>query len=52
VKSDGNVKQLAADGYAKTTHAFAKPGIYLARVQRTNSLGYTATAHVKVVVER
>ncbi len=51
VKSDGNVKQLAADGYAKTTHSFAKPGIYIARVQRTNSHGFTATAHVKVVVE-
>ncbi len=51
VKSDGNVKPLAADGYAKTTHAFAKPGVYLARVQRTDSNGFTATARLKVVVE-
>ena len=46
VKSDGNVKPLAADGYAKTTHAFAKPGTYLARVQRTDGNGFTATAGI------
>ena len=51
VKSDGNVKPLAADGYARTTHAFARPGTYLARVQRTDSHGFTATAHLKIVVE-
>lgn len=51
VKSDGNEKPLAADGYATTTHAFAAPGMYLARVQRTDGNGFTATAHVKVVVE-
>jgi hypothetical protein len=51
VKSDGNVKPLAADGYAKTTHTFAKPGLYLARVQRTDGNGFTAIARLKIVVE-
>lgn len=51
VKSDGNVKPLAADGYAKTTHTFAKPGLYLARVQRTDGNGFTGTARLKIVVE-
>lgn len=51
VQSDGNVKQLAPDGYAVTTHTYAKPGVFVARVSRTNRHGQTATGHVKVVVE-
>lgn len=51
VKSDGNVKQLAKDGYAQTVHRFEKPGTYLVRVQRTNNHGFTATGRLKVVVE-
>ena len=51
VKSDGNVVALAKDGYAVTTHKFAKPGVYLVRVSRTNKQGFTATAHLKVIIE-
>jgi murein DD-endopeptidase MepM/ murein hydrolase activator NlpD len=52
VQSDGNVVKLAKDGYARTVHAFTKPGHYLARVERTNSRGETAMAHVHVRVGR
>jgi hypothetical protein len=51
VKSDGNVVELAKDGYAVTTHKFEKPGIYVVRVSRTNKKGFAAMAHVKVFVE-
>lgn len=51
VHSDGNVVKLAKDGYAVTTHQFAKPGVYVVRVQRSDRRGHTATAHLKVVVE-
>ncbi len=50
VHSDGNVVKLAKDGYAMTSHAFAKPGIYLVQVQRSSKQGFTATAHLKVLV--
>ena len=50
-KSDGNVVQLAKDGYAVTSHAYAKPGDYLVRVERTNRHGHTATARLWVRVE-
>jgi hypothetical protein len=50
VKSDGNVKPLARDGYAVTTHRFARPGQYLVSVQRTNAAGLTATARLHVHV--
>jgi murein DD-endopeptidase MepM/ murein hydrolase activator NlpD len=50
VHSDGNAVQHAKDGYAQTVHRYAKPGIYLARVQRTNRRGQTATARLKIVV--
>lgn len=49
-RSDGNVKPLAADGYAVLKHAFAKPGHYLVRARRTDRFGQTATAHVAVRV--
>jgi murein DD-endopeptidase MepM/ murein hydrolase activator NlpD len=48
--SDGNVKPLARDGYARTVHRYDKPGHYLVSVQRTNRLGYTATARLHVEV--
>ncbi|HEV3121660.1 MAG TPA: PKD domain-containing protein, partial [Isosphaeraceae bacterium] len=51
VKSDGNVNQHAKDGFAITTHAFAKPGNFIVSVSRTNKKGYTATAHLWVPVE-
>jgi hypothetical protein len=50
VHSDGNANQHAKDGYAQTVHRYARPGVYLARVHRTNKQGYTATARLKIVV--
>lgn len=50
-RSDGNVKHLAKDGYAVTTHRFAKPGRYLVRVERTDRLEHQAIGHVQVEVE-
>jgi hypothetical protein len=47
-KSDGNVDEHAKNGFAVTTHAFAKPGDYIVRVERTNRLGQTAIAHLWV----
>jgi murein DD-endopeptidase MepM/ murein hydrolase activator NlpD len=52
VRSDGNVEQLAKDGYAVTRHTFKEPGIYLVRVQRTNARGETATGGLVVTVEK
>ncbi|MBI2950192.1 MAG: PKD domain-containing protein, partial [Verrucomicrobia bacterium] len=51
VKSDGNVKSLAEDGYAVTQHRFAKPGHYLVSVERTNERGHKAVARLQVIVE-
>ena len=48
--SDGNVDEHAKNGFAFTTHAFAKPGDYIVRVERTNRLGQTAIAHLWVHV--
>jgi murein DD-endopeptidase MepM/ murein hydrolase activator NlpD len=50
VRSDGNAVRLAKDGYARTIHRFAKPGHYVARVERTNGRGETAVGHVHVRV--
>jgi len=50
VKSDGNAKKHAEDGYAITTHRFAKPGNYLVRVEHTNPYGVKATARLHVTV--
>ena len=51
VRSDGNVKDLAPDGYAVTTHRFARPGDYLPNVERTDRSGRKATARLHVRVE-
>jgi hypothetical protein len=51
VHSDGNVNQHAKDGYAVTEHRYAKPGVYLVRVERTDRRGATATARLAVTVE-
>ena len=51
-KSDGNVKPMAPNGYAVTTHTFAKPGDYLVRVERADAQGRRATAHLHVRVGR
>lgn len=50
-KSDGAVNKLAPDGYAATTHRFAKPGRYVVRAERTSAAGITAIAHLHVVIE-
>jgi murein DD-endopeptidase MepM/ murein hydrolase activator NlpD len=50
VKSDGCVKALAKDGFAITTHSFAKPGDYIVRVERANERGEKAIAHLWVRV--
>jgi len=38
-RSDGNVEEHAKNGFAVTSHAFAKPGDYIVRVERANRLG-------------
>jgi murein DD-endopeptidase MepM/ murein hydrolase activator NlpD len=48
VRSDGNAKALAPDGYAKTVHRYAKPGHYLVSVSSTNERDETATARLEV----
>ena len=50
-KSDGNAVPMAKDGYAKITHAFARRGDYIVRVERANERGDRATAHLHVRVE-
>lgn len=50
VHSDGNVRQLDPNGYAVTTHRFAKPGHYLVRVERANSYGMKAIGRLDVLV--
>jgi plastocyanin len=50
VKSDGNVKQLAKDGYAVTTHRFSRAGTFIVTVERENELGMKATGHLAVEV--
>jgi hypothetical protein len=50
VRSDGNVKPLAKDGYAVTTHRYSKPGQYLVRVERSGPDGSKAVAHLQVWV--
>jgi murein DD-endopeptidase MepM/ murein hydrolase activator NlpD len=39
-RSDGNVKQLARDGYVILKHRYRKPGHYLVHVRRSNELGH------------
>lgn len=51
VKSDGNLKSLAPDGFASTIHRFSRSGDYIVRVSRTNDRGEKATAHLHVRVE-
>ena len=49
-RSDGNAKALAKDGYAVTTHRFAKPGDHLVRVEHVNARGEKAVTHLWVPV--
>jgi murein DD-endopeptidase MepM/ murein hydrolase activator NlpD len=51
VRSDGNVKPLARDGYAVTVHRYAKAGHYLVRVERSNEQGEKGVARLQVRVE-
>lgn len=50
-RSDGNVTPLAKDGYAIIEHRFAKPGLYVVSVQRSDKEGRAATARLKVLIE-
>jgi len=50
VHSDGNAVKLAPDGYAVTTHHYAKQGDYVARVTRSNEHGVAAVGHLHVHV--
>ncbi|MCX6848205.1 MAG: PKD domain-containing protein [Verrucomicrobia bacterium] len=50
VKSDGNAKALAKDGYAITQHSFAKPGDYIVSVEHVNKRDERAFAHLWVHV--
>ncbi len=50
-RSDGNAQQLAKDGYAVTTHKYAKPGRYIVTASRTNDRGQTATGRIWLAVE-
>lgn len=51
VQSDGNAVKHAKDGYAVTTHRYARPGDYLVSVQRTNHRGQTAVNRLHVRVD-
>ncbi|HMF15484.1 MAG TPA: peptidoglycan DD-metalloendopeptidase family protein [Gemmataceae bacterium] len=51
VRSDGNAKPHAPDGYAETVHRYAKPGHYLPRVEQLGKNGTKLTARLHVVVE-
>ena len=50
VKSDGNAKALAKDGYAITEHAFDSEGDYIVSVEHTNERGERAIGHLWVRV--
>lgn len=51
VKSDGNAKALAKDGYAVTKHVFNKAGDHIVAVEHTNERGERAVGHLWVRVE-
>lgn len=51
VRSDGNARQHAPDGYALTTHRFDRPGDHLVSVSRSDRRGLKATARLFVRVE-
>ena len=51
-KSNGAPDSHAKDGYAETTHRFAKPGTYLVTVERANEAGDRAIGHLAVEVGR
>lgn len=51
VRSDGNREKLSPNGYAVTTHSFARPGDYLVKVSHTDEFGVNAVGHLHVHVE-
>ncbi len=53
-RSDGNVEQLAPEGYAVIEHTYEKPGDYFVRVRRMNEQGHLAEDRlfVRVGAER
>jgi len=51
-RSDGNVQDLAPDGYASVVHRFARPGDYLVRVERSDRRGQKAVARLSVQIKR
>jgi murein DD-endopeptidase MepM/ murein hydrolase activator NlpD len=50
-KSDGGRPELAKEGYVSLTHTYAKPGLYIVTVARTDENGMTATGRVAVEVQ-
>jgi murein DD-endopeptidase MepM/ murein hydrolase activator NlpD len=50
VRSDGGATPQAPDGYAVTTHAYARPGRYFVKVERTDARGAVSTARLQVHV--
>jgi hypothetical protein len=52
VKSDGNARQHAEDGYGVAVHRYAKTGDYIVTARYTGDDGIGATAHLHVRVTR
>jgi hypothetical protein len=50
VRSDGNARPMAPDGYAETVHRYDKPGHYLVRVERAGPGGARTMARLHVRV--
>ena len=52
VRSDGDLAKRDPNAYARTEHAFDRPGDYLVRVERVGDNGVKAVARLHVRVER
>ncbi|MBA7561862.1 hypothetical protein ES708_03508 [subsurface metagenome] len=52
VKSDSIPENPSQGKYAETLHSFSSPGHYIVKVERSNEHGYTATAHLHIVVNK
>ncbi len=50
VRSDGNARKHAENGYASTVHRFAKSGDYIITARYVDKAGISATAHLHVRV--
>ncbi len=51
-KSDGNVVQLAKDGYVSVRHRYKLPGDYLVHVKRFNEHGHLAEDRLHLRIEK